>query len=101
MIERQLVARGISSTSVLRAMRQLPRHAFVPPECRALAYADHPIAIGHGATISQPYIVALMSTLAGDVHRRRVLDVGTGSGYQAAVLARMGAEVCSVEIRAE
>ena len=79
-------------------MRRVPRHRFVAPEQRRYAYDDHPLPIGHGATISQPYIVALMTQLARVRPGDRVLDVGTGSGYQAAVLAEVGAEVYSLEI---
>lgn len=98
MVERQLAGRDITDQAVLAAMRTVPRERFVPPEDRHLAHADHPIPIGHGATISQPYIVALMTQLARIRPGDRVLDVGTGSGYQAAVLAEMGAEVYSVEV---
>lgn len=98
MVERQIVARGVSDTAVLAAMRKVPRHEFMPPAARALAYADHPVPIGSGQTISQPYIVALMTELAGVGPGQRVLEVGTGSGYQAAVLAEVGAEVFTIEI---
>lgn len=98
MVDDQLAGRDITDSSVLSAMRRVPRHRFVAPEQRRFAYADHPLPIGHGATISQPYIVALMTQLARVEPGDRVLDVGTGSGYQAAVLAEMGAEVYSVEI---
>jgi len=83
---------------VAEAMRQVPRHAFVPSAQRALAYANHPLPIGNGQTISQPYIVAIMSQLLGVGPGDRVFELGTGSGYQAAVLAAMGVEVYSVEI---
>ena len=100
MVRTQIAARGVRDERVLAAMRSVPRHLFVPPELRSEAYADHPLPIGEGQTISQPYIVGLMSELlevsAGD----RVLEIGTGSGYQAAVLASMGCEVYSIEIRA-
>lgn len=99
MVAQQIAARGVRSEAVLSAMRSVPRHLFVPPELRAESYADHPLPIGEGQTISQPYIVGLMSELlevkAGD----RVLEIGTGSGYQAAVLAAMGCEVYTIEIR--
>jgi protein-L-isoaspartate(D-aspartate) O-methyltransferase len=99
MVEEQIAARGVRDEAVLRAMREVPRHEFVPPDYRAEAYRDSPLPIGDGQTISQPYIVALMSELlevqAGD----RVLEIGTGSGYQAAVLAAMGVEVYSIEIK--
>ncbi len=83
---------------VLAAMREVPRHAFVPPEQQALAYRNHPLPIGGGQTISQPYIVAIMSQLLGVGPGDRVFELGTGSGYQAAVLAAMGVEVYTVEI---
>lgn len=83
---------------VAEAMREVPRHAFVPNAQRALAYANHPLPIGNGQTISQPYIVAIMSQLLDVGPGDRVFELGTGSGYQAAVLAAMGVEVYSVEI---
>jgi protein-L-isoaspartate(D-aspartate) O-methyltransferase len=83
---------------VLAALREVPRHAFVPPDQQALAYRNHPLPIGGGQTISQPYIVAIMSQLLGVGPGDRVFELGTGSGYQAAVLAAMGAEVYTVEI---
>lgn len=100
MVREQLLPRGIDDPSVLAAMGRVPRHEFVPEPERALAYADHPLPIGFGQTISQPYIVALMTQLAGVSGRpgARVLEVGTGCGYQAAVLAELGAEVWTVEI---
>jgi len=104
MVRRQIAARGIDDPRVLAAMRAVPRHLFVPPEARGEAYADYPVGIGHRQTISQPFIVALMTDLSGVAElgaRARVLDVGTGSGYQAAVLAELGAEVYSLEIVAD
>jgi protein-L-isoaspartate(D-aspartate) O-methyltransferase len=98
MVAGQLEARGIRDQTVLRAMRTVPRHEFVPPAERPYAYEDHPLPIGHDQTISQPYIVAFMSELAALRPGARVLEVGTGSGYQAAVLAEMGADVYSIEI---
>lgn len=98
MVDGQLVGRDIVDERVLAAMRAVPRHRFVPVGEQQLAYADHPLPIGHGATISQPYIVALMTQLARVQPGDRVLEVGTGSGYQAAVLATLGAEVYSVEV---
>jgi protein-L-isoaspartate(D-aspartate) O-methyltransferase len=98
MVEQQLVARDITDEAVLAAMRRVPRERFVAPEDVRHAYGDHPLPIGFGATISQPYIVALMTQLARVRPGDRVLDVGTGSGYQAAVLAEMGAEVYGVEV---
>jgi len=98
MVEYQIKGRGVGDTEVLQAMASVPRHEFVPDDYLDLAYSDQPLPIGHGQTISQPYIVALMTELldlqAGD----RVLEIGTGSGYQAAVLAELGVEVYSVEI---
>jgi protein-L-isoaspartate(D-aspartate) O-methyltransferase len=98
MVSRQIAARGIDDPKVLDAMRKVERHRFVPEAMRDQAYRDHPLAIGHRQTISQPYIVALMSELAQIEPGDRVLEIGTGSGYQAAVLARMGAEVYTIEI---
>jgi protein-L-isoaspartate(D-aspartate) O-methyltransferase len=98
MVDEQISARGLTDPAVLRAMRTVPRHEFVPAGSEADAYADRPLPIGHGQTISQPYIVALMSELAAVKPGDRVLEVGTGSGYQAAVLAELGAEVHSIEI---
>jgi protein-L-isoaspartate(D-aspartate) O-methyltransferase len=96
-VDRQLRRRGIRDERVLAAMARVPREAFVPVEARAEAYADAALALSHGQTISQPFIVALICQaleLQGD---ERVLDVGTGSGYQAAVLAELAAEVVSIE----
>jgi protein-L-isoaspartate(D-aspartate) O-methyltransferase len=98
MVSEQIEARGVRDPVVLRAMRAVPRHEFVPPEFLGQAYEDHPLPIGFGQTISQPYIVALMSEALGLESGGRVLEVGTGSGYQAAVLAEMGMEVYTVEI---
>ena len=98
MVDEQIEAREIVDPRVLAAMRQVPRHEFVPAAERAHAYEDRPLPIGEGQTISQPYIVALMTQLAGVGRGARVLEVGTGSGYQAAVLAACGAEVYSIEI---
>jgi len=98
MVAEQIAARGIADERVLAAMRSVPRHEFVPAERRDDAYEDFPIGIGHGQTISQPYIVALMTSLARVGSGARVLEVGTGSGYQAAVLAACGAEVWTIEI---
>ncbi len=98
MVSDQIVARGVRDTRVTDAMSVVPRHEFIPPEHRAFAYYDQPLPIGHGQTISQPYIVAAMSELARVEKGDRILEVGTGSGYQAAVLAEMGAEVFSIEL---
>jgi protein-L-isoaspartate(D-aspartate) O-methyltransferase len=97
MVERQLRARGIRDERVLRAMGRVPRELFVLDGDERFAYTDSPLAIGHGQTISQPYIVALICQEASIRPGTRVLDVGTGSGYQAAVLAEIGADVYSVE----
>lgn len=98
MVKSQLLTRGISDGAVIRAMREVPRHEFVPAEDAAEAYDDHPLSVGYGQTISQPYIVAYMTEalrLNGD---ERVLEIGTGSGYQATVLAKLGVKVFSIEI---
>ena len=97
MVEQQLKARGISDAAVLRAMNQIPREAFVPDEYRADAYKDGPLPIGAGQTISQPYIVALMTELLCLGPRDRVLEIGTGSGYQTAVLHSITSNVYSIE----
>lgn len=98
MVEEQIRLRGVANPAVLAAMEKVPRHLFVPPPQRQAAYADTPLPIGHGQTISQPYIVARMTELLG-VHRGdKVLEIGTGSGYQAAVLAEMGVRVYTIEI---
>jgi protein-L-isoaspartate(D-aspartate) O-methyltransferase len=97
----QIAARGIRDPAVLAAMRRVPRHVFVPEADQALAYGDGPLAIGHGQTISQPFIVALMTELAQVGPSSRALEVGTGCGYQTAILARCAAEVWSVEIEPE
>ena len=98
MVDLQLAARDIRDERVLDVMRQIPRHRFVPESQRESAYADWPLQIGAGQTISQPYIVGLMTQLAKPQPESRALDVGTGSGYQAAVLAELCREVYSIEI---
>lgn len=98
MVEEQLRRRDIVDERVLRAMETVPRHEFVSDAYRSAAYDDRPQPIGHGQTISQPYIVALMTQLAGPGEDARVLDVGTGCGYQAAVLSLLAGEVYSIEI---
>ena len=98
MVEDQIVRRGVKSPRVLDAMRSVERHRFVPEEALAHAYDDAPLRIGHGQTISQPYIVALMTELLELRADDRVLEIGTGSGYQAAVLSLLVAEVYSIEI---
>lgn len=98
MAAEQLRARGISDPRVLAAFQAVPRHLFVPPEYRPWAYDDSPQPIGHEQTISQPYIVALMSERLALTGTERVLEVGTGCGYQAAILAYLAAEVHTVEL---
>ena len=98
MVSTQIESRGVTDKAVLAAMRRVPRHEFVPAAVRARAYADHPLPIGEQQTISQPYIVALMTELLQVRPGHRVLEIGTGSGYQAAVLAELGAEVYTIEI---
>ena len=98
MVREQIQARGVRNPDVLAAMRQVPRHLFVPEQVRSLAYRDHPLPIGAGQTISQPYIVALMSELLQVRKSDRVLEIGTGSGYHAAVLARLAKHVYSMEL---
>jgi protein-L-isoaspartate(D-aspartate) O-methyltransferase len=97
MVSEQLAARGIEDSRVLEAMRVVPRHEFIPPELREQAYEDTPLPIGDGQTISQPYMVALMTEALQLRPGERVLEIGTGSGYQAAILAQMNAEVYTVE----
>jgi protein-L-isoaspartate(D-aspartate) O-methyltransferase len=98
MVREQMEARGIASPAVLRVLRQTPRHLFVPPELRESAYEDHPLAIGQGQTISQPYIVALMTELLEPQLSHRVLEIGTGSGYQAAILSPLVGRLYTIEI---
>ena len=98
MVSQQIEARDVKDPRVLAAMRSVPRHLFVPSSQRWTAYDDHPLAIGHGQTISQPYIVALMTELARPGAGDRALEVGTGSGYQAAILSRLVREVYTIEI---
>jgi protein-L-isoaspartate(D-aspartate) O-methyltransferase len=98
MVETQIAARGVRDPRVLDAMRKVPRHLFVDPSQRGHAYEDHPLPIAASQTISQPYIVALMTELLALQPRSRVLEIGTGSGYQSAVLGELAAEVYSIEI---
>ena len=100
MVQTQIAARGVKDPRVLEALRSVPRHAFVSAEQRDMAYDDRPLPIEASQTISQPYIVALMTELAQVTAGAKVLEVGTGSGYQAAVLAALGAQVYSIEIEA-
>lgn len=97
MVAEQIAGRGITNARVLEAMRLVPRHLFLPEEARQYAYADRPVQIGQGQTISQPYIVGLMTELLAVEPHHRVLDVGTGSGYQAAILGELAGEVHTIE----
>ncbi len=98
MVERQIRQRGVANARVLAAMETLPRERFVPPDARSQSYDDVPLAIGFGQTISQPYIVAYMTEVLDVRESHRVLEIGTGSAYQAAVLARLAREVWTIEI---
>jgi protein-L-isoaspartate(D-aspartate) O-methyltransferase len=98
MVREQIAARGIVDPRVIEALREVPRHSFVPEPQRPRAYDDGPVSIGLGQTISQPYIVALMTQLLRPSPGDRVLEVGTGSGYQAAVLARLVSHVYTIEL---
>jgi len=98
MVETQIAARGVADSAVLGAMRAVPRHRFVTEDYRREAYEDHPLPIGEGQTISQPYIVAVMTEALALSPGDTVLEVGTGSGYQAAVLAEIAGHVCTIEI---
>ena len=101
MVERQIRQRGVSDTRVLSAMETIPRERFVPPDAHAQAYEDVPLAIGFSQTISQPYIVAYMTEVLDVRDSHRVLEIGTGSAYQAAVLATLAREVWTIEIVSE
>jgi protein-L-isoaspartate(D-aspartate) O-methyltransferase len=98
MVEQQLRARGIRDARVLEVMLAIPRHLFVPPDCAASAYTDQPLPIGYGQTISQPFMVAAMTEALELAGTERVLEVGAGSGYQAAVLGRLAREVLALEL---
>ncbi|MFD2247145.1 protein-L-isoaspartate(D-aspartate) O-methyltransferase [Pontibacter ruber] len=98
MVREQIAGRGVSDKAVLNAMRTVKRHMFVPPDLAAEAYNDSPLPIGHGQTISQPYIVAYMTQVIHPKPQMKVLEIGTGSGYQAAVLAEIVKEVYTIEI---
>jgi protein-L-isoaspartate(D-aspartate) O-methyltransferase len=97
MVATQIAARGVRDARVLEAMREVPRHRFVPEEARLEAYEDRPLPIGQGQTISQPYMVATMTETLAPQQEDRVLEIGTGSGYQTAILARLAARVHSME----
>jgi protein-L-isoaspartate(D-aspartate) O-methyltransferase len=97
MVDEQVAARGVTDPRVLAAMRRVPRHLFLEQALRDQAYGDHPLPIGEGQTISQPFIVAKMTELLALTGREKVLEVGTGCGYQAAVLAELAARVCTIE----
>ncbi len=99
MVENQIIANGIQDPGVIDAMKTVPRHKFVPPTIMSSAYEDRPLPIGEGQTISQPFIVAFMSELMELHGGERVLEIGTGSGYQAAVLSRLCKEVYTIEIK--
>ena len=101
MVRDQIVARGVSDSAVLSAMQKVPRHQFVSPELMRYAYDDNPLPIGSEQTISQPYIVAFMTELIKPQKGQKILEVGTGSGYQAAVLAEIVDSVYSIEILPE
>lgn len=98
MVERQIAARGVRDETVLRALRTVPRHEFVPASLAGEAYSDSALPIGYGQTISQPYIVGYMTELLALSPENKILEIGTGSGYQAAVLSRIAREVYSIEI---
>jgi protein-L-isoaspartate(D-aspartate) O-methyltransferase len=99
MVDSQIRARGISDPNVLRAMNEVPRHFFLPKKLVRQAYADHPLPIGQGQTISQPYIVALMTEILALDPEDKVLEIGTGSGYQAAILSKIAKTVYTIEIK--
>lgn len=101
MVDHQIAERGITNNRVLEAMRKVPRHFFVPEGARSSSYADKPLPIGHGQTISQPYIVALMTSLCSLRGAESVLEIGTGCGYQTAVLRELSSEVYTIEIYKE
>ena len=97
MVEKQLKKRGIHNSQLLEAFRKIPRHQFIPRKLRGEAYTDGPLPIGGGQTISQPYMTAIMTQSAEVIPGDRVLEIGTGSGYQSAILAELGAEVYTIE----
>lgn len=97
MVERQIAARGVRDSRVLEAMRKIPRHLFIPPAYRNAAYEDRPLPIGESQTISQPYIVAVMTELLQPYSQDTILEIGTGSGYQAALLSQLAARIITLE----
>ena len=99
MVKTTIKNRGISDLNVLAAMQTVPRHCFVPKDLLSAAYSDRPLPIGEGQTISQPYVVALMTEILRPSKNHRILEIGTGSGYQAAVLAQVAAHVYTIEIK--
>jgi len=99
MVQKTIKERGISDPNVLEAMRSVPRHYFVPQDLLPVAYADRPLPIGEGQTISQPYVVALMTEILQPARDDRILEIGTGSGYQAAILAHITRQVYTIEIK--
>ena len=98
MVNTQIVSRGVEDSRVINAMKKTPRHRFVPTQIKKMAYSDRPLPIGEGQTISQPYIVALMTELLELKGKEKVLEIGTGSGYQAAILSQLVGECYSIEI---
>lgn len=98
MVEEQIISRGITDTTVINAFKRVPRHLFVPAELQQFAYEDRPLPIGYSQTISQPYIVAYMTEELNLSPKDKVLEIGTGSGYQAAILAELTKEVYTIEI---
>lgn len=98
MVKTQIMDRGLSNTAVLDAMKKVPRHLFIPKEYESEAYNDYPLPIGYGQTISQPYIVAYMTDIVRPTSRKKALEIGTGSGYQAAILAEIVEKVYTIEI---
>lgn len=98
MVDSQIVSRGVTDPRVIEVIKNTPRHLFVPKEIEKFAYSDGPLPIGHGQTISQPYIVALMTELLGLKGKEKVLEIGTGSGYQAAIISKLAKECYTIEI---
>jgi len=98
MVNTQIISRGITDAATIKAMRKVPRHLFVPDENLGYAYGDYPLSIGYGQTISQPYIVALMTEVVQPDKKKKALEIGTGSGYQAAILSEITDTVYTIEI---